>query len=80
MGKIQIQISWQLILFLQIMGHKFLPKFYQNRRCLFKIRQRFSSVFKMLDKSRKRKIFGFLTTDHSAAHSEGYMEAIKWQP
>ena len=55
-------------------GHAFWPKFYRNRRYLFKIRQRFRSVFQQLDKkSRKRKLLVFLSADHGAAHAEGYM-------
>ena len=59
-------------------GHKFGPNSIEVEDVYLRLDRDLAAFFKMLDaKVGKGKYLVFLTADHGAAHSEGYMEANK---
>ena len=59
-------------------GHKFGPNSIEVEDVYLRLDRDLATFFKMLDaKVGKGKYLVFLTADHGAAHSEGYMEANK---
>ena len=59
-------------------GHKFGPNSIEVEDVYLRLDRDLAAIFKILDaKVGKGKYLVFLTADHGAAHSEGYMEANK---